>query len=156
MIRVGTGVIVREGRILLTQRGSHGDFPFMWECPGGKALENETIVQAICREVGEEVGVCALPESHPHVKYSDVVCDLDSIYTHTFEPGEAAKDSLSITFHVLRSTKHAWRPILADQNVIGFGWFELDEIRIMKLLPGNVKLLDAIDEGEVDLAAWIR
>lgn len=36
MIEVVSGVIIQKGRILLTQRREEQDFPFTWECPGGK------------------------------------------------------------------------------------------------------------------------
>lgn len=47
-----------EGKILISQRAAHRKrYPLMWECNGGSAVMGETSVQAIVREMREELGI---------------------------------------------------------------------------------------------------
>ena len=47
-----------EGKILISQRAGHRKrYPLMWECNGGSAVKGETSVQAIVREMREELGI---------------------------------------------------------------------------------------------------
>jgi len=55
-VAVGAFVFDRDGRILLVERGappSEGQ----WSIPGGKLEMNETLAQAVTREVREETGL---------------------------------------------------------------------------------------------------
>lgn len=54
---VVAGVIVRDGRILVSQRPARSHQALLWEFPGGKVEEGETPEQALERELFEELGV---------------------------------------------------------------------------------------------------
>ena len=54
---VVAGVIVRDGRILVSQRPARAHQARLWEFPGGKVEEGETPEQALERELFEELGV---------------------------------------------------------------------------------------------------
>lgn len=57
-MRVAVAVIFDEtGRVLLTQRPQHADHGGQWEFPGGKLEPGEEAVDALIREVREEVGL---------------------------------------------------------------------------------------------------
>ena len=58
-LEVVAGVIVREGKILLAQRGPHGDQPGLWEFPGGKVDAGESQPAALRRELLEELAIDA-------------------------------------------------------------------------------------------------
>jgi 8-oxo-dGTP diphosphatase len=53
--------LVRDGagRVLLTQRRADQPMPLKWELPGGKVEEGEAPVDALAREVVEELGCSA-------------------------------------------------------------------------------------------------
>lgn len=53
-IEVVAGIVCRENKILATQRG-YGEFKDGWEFPGGKLEPGETGVEALQRELREEL-----------------------------------------------------------------------------------------------------
>jgi len=56
-----TAAVLRDGsgRVLLTQRSSKGDWPGLWEFPGGKREAGEDSHAALRRELREELGIDA-------------------------------------------------------------------------------------------------
>lgn len=54
-VAVAAAIIVRDGRVLAAHRVTSACGPG-WEFPGGKVNEGETGVQAIHREIAEELG----------------------------------------------------------------------------------------------------
>jgi len=58
ILHVAVGVVRDEqGRVLLTQRASHVHQGGLWEFPGGKLEAGENVVEALQRELREEVGI---------------------------------------------------------------------------------------------------
>jgi len=55
-LEVVAAIIIYENKILATQRG-YGEFERKWEFPGGKVENKETLVQALIREVKEELEI---------------------------------------------------------------------------------------------------
>ena len=50
--------VIREGkRVLIDKRKASGLLGGLWEFPGGKVDEGETLEQAVVREIWEELGV---------------------------------------------------------------------------------------------------
>ena len=69
-INVVAGLIWRDGKLLVCQRRARGAFPLKWEFPGGKVEEGETDIDALRRELREELAVdvrrAALVYRHNH------------------------------------------------------------------------------------------
>jgi mutator protein MutT len=59
VITVAAAIIRRDGRILLTRRLPDAHLPNLWEFPGGKVEPGESLIDALRRELLEELGVHA-------------------------------------------------------------------------------------------------
>lgn len=57
MLKVTCAIIIRQNKILVTQRNENSDHPYQWEFPGGKIKQNETEADCIAREINEELGI---------------------------------------------------------------------------------------------------
>ena len=57
MKNVVAAVITCRNRFFIAQRNRYKDFRFKWEFPGGKVEANETLEEALKREIMEELGV---------------------------------------------------------------------------------------------------
>lgn len=54
VIKVAAAIIIQNGRVFATQRG-YGEFKDGWEFPGGKVEPEETLQEALVREIKEEL-----------------------------------------------------------------------------------------------------
>lgn len=57
IIKVPCAIIERDGKVLAAQRNASGSLPLKWEFPGGKLEEGESDVEALIREIQEELCV---------------------------------------------------------------------------------------------------
>ena len=110
------GAVVHDGRLLLVRRASHhgrGN----WQLPGGFIEPNETVEQAVVREVKEEAGVTAEVEA---------VLGLRSRY----DP-----ESGNGVYVVLLLRPISGDPAADGHEVDHAGYFALEEIRQLNPLP---------------------
>lgn len=76
IVDVAVGLILREdGALLLGDRPTGKAWPGWWELPGGKIEPGESVMQALARELDEELGI-AVTQARPWVTYIHV-------YPHT-------------------------------------------------------------------------
>jgi len=54
---VTCAIILRDNKVLVTQRSGKMPHPLKWEFPGGKVKEGESVQECIRREVYEELGL---------------------------------------------------------------------------------------------------
>ena len=58
LVAVAVGILIRpDGDFLLTSRPPGKVYEGYWEFPGGKLESGETVEQALCRELLEEIGI---------------------------------------------------------------------------------------------------
>jgi 8-oxo-dGTP diphosphatase len=70
MISVAAAYIVRNGSVLLCQRSGVVPLPLLWEFPGGKIEQDESVEEGLSREIKEELGVdCLVGENIAETTY---------------------------------------------------------------------------------------
>jgi len=78
-LRVVAAALFDRGRVLIAERPAGKHMAGWWEFPGGKVAADESDVQALVRELREELGVDARPDSEIMTlthEYPDRVVDL--------------------------------------------------------------------------------
>ncbi|HSQ78977.1 MAG TPA: (deoxy)nucleoside triphosphate pyrophosphohydrolase, partial [Candidatus Bathyarchaeia archaeon] len=125
-IEVVVAVIEKDGRVLLQERPAGGLLAGLWEFPGGKVEPGEGLVDALRREIREELGA-----------------------------GLTAIRRLTTVRHAytrFEATLHAYSASLADP---GFRpgpkrrWVTLKAIRKYPLPSGSVKIVDFLERRRV-------
>ncbi len=77
-----------KSQVYITKRPDHVHKGGLWEFPGGKVEPGESIEQAMCRELEEEVGILVTGQSvfeHLEFDYSDKALVFDFIVVSEFE-----------------------------------------------------------------------
>jgi len=123
---VVAALIKKNNKILLAQRRKDDAFALMWEFPGGAKEKNETIKEAIKREIKEELNVSVEPQ-----KIVDKFPDNDIL-----------------VYLILCKIKNG-RFIKKECN--DFGFFSCKEAKKLNLAPVDRKIFNYIlkNEGEI-------
>ena len=101
---VSACVAIENGRVLLTRRAPGQKLEGMWEFPGGKLEQNETIQECLERELLEELGVESAARevlTESHYEYPGGVIKLVAIIT------ELASTEFTLSVHDMAE----WAPI---------------------------------------------
>lgn len=123
-INVAAALIFRERRILLTQRSPSRDYGWAWESPGGKLEPGESLVEALARELHEELGVTCdesqLRQSKPWlvVSVSELLNQHRPARVHFFVVDIANQCPMAL-------------------DAVGIGWFTLAELMHLHVTPAN-------------------
>lgn len=64
VLAVAAGIIWRNGQFLALKRPQGKRHAGLWEFPGGKLEAGESPAAALCRELGEELGIAPVRHSH--------------------------------------------------------------------------------------------
>ena len=81
--RISTGIVIKEGKLLVTRRKLDGLLGGLWEFPGGKQKKGESAEHACIREIKEETGLDVRIVSFlTHVKhaYTHFKIEMDVFY----------------------------------------------------------------------------
>ena len=116
MIEVVAALFVENGRLLMGLRAGHKrNFPNTWDLIGGHLEHGETPLQALVREVDEELGV--------------QVEAADAIQTFPFvDEGETG------IFHLFRITRWSGAPSITNDEHTQLGWFSAAELTALQPL----------------------
>jgi 8-oxo-dGTP diphosphatase len=115
------GVVVRDGRALLVQRGQDPG-KGSWQIPGGYVEHDEPIIPAVEREALEEAGIVA--------KVRDVIAFRHSV-------AGAARTASTNIYVVFRLEETELRdPVFDNDEITGAGFFTLDEMANMERVQG--------------------
>lgn len=139
MIEVVSAVIIHAGRILLTQRRPEKDFPYAWESPGGKIEHGESIIDALRRELREEIGVERIDVGG------------EPIWSGRFENKvqRSGREDVLVTLFLVTLDREDQSITVVDEELYavlakprpmegqGIGWFTDDEMIRLQLAPAN-------------------
>ena len=123
-IEVVAGLIFRDGRLLACQRHERGSFPLKWEFPGGKVAVGESHVEALRRELLEELGIA--------------VRDAKQVFQHE----HVYPDGPAVSLRFFRILLHDG----AMQNLVfqRIAWVDLAELEQLDFLAGDRPLIQRL------------
>jgi len=129
-LKVVAGILINpQGQILVALRPNHVPQGGLWEFPGGKIEPNETSLQALRRELWEEIGIevkTANIFSTVEHSYKDKQIILEAWRVHTFIGQPTGKEGQKIEWIFPSELSQRSFPI-ANQAII---------VNLAKELPG--------------------
>lgn len=124
---IGVAVIWNDlGQILIDKRRPDGHMGGLWEFPGGKLEEGETIEACIEREIQEELAIA--------ISVGDRLITIEHSYPHY-------RVTLNV-FHC-RHIAGVPQPLECDE----IRWVTLDEIDLFPFPIANVKIIEALRQN---------
>ncbi|MCC5889917.1 MAG: (deoxy)nucleoside triphosphate pyrophosphohydrolase [Alkalibacterium sp.] len=130
-ITVVGAIIIEDGKILCAQRGNEKALPNLWEFPGGKIETGETAIEALERELKEElkIEVTVHPEMFEETAY---LYDFGEVVLTTFicylEKGEPVL------------TEHHQVKWVTPEDLDQLTWAPADIPAVHKLMEKGVKV----------------
>ncbi len=121
---VAAGILCdHEGRVLIAERLGDGPFHGLWEFPGGKIGDGETALEALARELAEELGIeitsCASFMNLRH-EYDDRI--------------------VTIEFFIVSE----WRSEPVGREGQALRWVAREHLDASELLPADVPVVEAL------------
>lgn len=121
---VAAGVLIEDGRVLLSRRKAGTHLEGAWEFPGGKAEPGEDPRAALQRELEEELGI------------RTVIGDIAEVTFHRYEDADKA---VLLLFYFVRRAPGSPEPSAVD--VAEVRWAEPDELDPDEFPPADVAIL---------------
>lgn len=109
---VAQAVVVKDNQILLERRAEHLVEGGKWALPGGYVDLNETVEQAIAREIREETGW----------EVTDII--LLSIFDNPDRPNDAGRQNISFNY-VCKATQQTGE---SDAEVTELQWVDVSDL----------------------------
>ena len=126
VIQVAAGILCDPaGRILISERRCDGPFDGLWEFPGGKIGDGESALDALHRELAEELGI--------HVTGSRAFMNLHHEYPDR---------TVDLEFFLV--TK--WRGEPRGVEGQGIRWLTLEQLDADELLPADAPVVHALQQ----------
>ena len=124
LVEVAAAVIMRpDGYFLLTSRPEGKPYAGHWEFPGGKIEEGESAVDALSRELYEELGI--------QVRWAYPWITRVFTYSHA-----------TVRLHFYRVVEWEGEPFAREQQTLS--WQIADHLTVSPLLPANLPVLRAL------------
>lgn len=123
MIHIATGLLVREGRLLMvaSRYANHPD-P-LWNLPGGRQLPGELLSETVVREVFEETGLRVEPREVAYVSesYDGDTHFLNVTFVVALVTLSEASNASEVEGRLDHTVEVAWVPLaaVAERIVVG-------------------------------------
>ena len=125
-LQVGAGVIVEDGAFLITRRMDDTHQGGLWEFPGGKRHDDETIEDCVRREIREEL-------------------DLDVEVGPPLKVVRYAYSFFTVELHFFRCTIRSGDPVAIGCQ--DFEWVTPDQLAQYEFPPANHPIINMLREG---------
>lgn len=130
-IRVVAALIHEGDRLLVCRRGADGLFPLKWEFPGGKVEVGEEDMEALRRELREELGI-------------DMRGATEVLRTYHVYSG-----SMEVDLRFFRVEDFAG-PVV-NRAFFEIRWVSVPELEPLDFLEGDLPLIRKLTRGELSL-----
>ena len=114
----------KEKQVLLCQRPNHKSYPLKWEFPGGKVEPGESSVEALRRELEEELGIASTKETLFHTETTD------------YSDGR--------TYRVEYFTVTEWEGEIVNNDFADIAWVNPTQFSRYDILEGNLPLVNLL------------
>jgi 8-oxo-dGTP diphosphatase len=115
-IIVTAGVIIEQGKVLVTQRKADSSHGLLWEFPGGKVKEGEEPREALRRELKEEL---------------DIEAEVGTIFSTVLHP--YPNDPILLLVYQCRVEKGILKPLGCHD----LRWVNLRELKRLVMPPAD-------------------
>lgn len=123
VIDVVAGIIVREGRFLAARRSALMSEPGFWEFPGGKVEADETLGEALARELEEELSIA-----------------IDAFSLWKVKEKKVKAGAIRLFFHLVTEFSGAPTPRQGQE----LAWITCEEARGYSFLPADEEILSEL------------
>ncbi len=124
---VAAGILCDEaGRVLIAERLGDGPFHGMWEFPGGKIGPDETALEALLRELAEELGI------------EVTACSSFMNLRHEYDDR-----IVTIEFFIVSE----WNSEPVGREGQALRWVPKDRLSAEQLLPADVPVIEALQQN---------
>ena len=123
-MQVVAALIVQSNRLLVCQRREGGPFALKWEFPGGKVEPGEDLMQALSRELREELEI-EIPSAREIFRHSHTYRDGMKVELIFFRVDEYRGKIVNKVFHDVR-------------------WARLEELGTFDFLDGDLPLIERL------------
>ncbi len=123
---VGAAVVTGgSGEVLVAQRRTEDMLGGLWEFPGGKLEDGETIQECIARELKEELDI--------QVKVGEFLVTVKHAYSH-----------FTMELHTYFAEIESGNPKAVECQ--GFQWLEIADLRRVPYSKADLKIIEALEE----------
>ncbi|HZK75507.1 MAG TPA: NUDIX domain-containing protein [Candidatus Kapabacteria bacterium] len=123
-VRVAVALLVKDGCVLMGERRPEKIYPLHWEFPGGKLEEGESAIEAVERELREELSI----EIQGAEEWFSELATYSNGMTY------------DISFFLVRS----WRGEIVNHEFHNIAWISRDILPTLLHLPGNRRILERL------------
>ena len=128
-IKVVGGIIIDKNKILIAQRSNQKEHPLKWEFPGGKIQENENPIEALKREIKEELSI--------DIKKSKFLLDYQYDY----------QDIKKIHLYFYKIDEYVGKVRNIEHNQLL--WIQRNDLEKLDFLDGDRMIIDHIKNSNI-------